>query len=55
MPIQAILFDADGVIQKPPEERRSAWSALLGSSENDLDGFLKEVFEAEIPALAARG
>jgi len=50
MSIDAILFDADGVIQKPSKERRRAWRDLLGSDRN-LDKFLADIFEAEPPAL----
>ncbi len=50
MPIESVLFDADGVLQKPAEARRSAWANVLGRTE-DLDSFLDAVFEAEGPAL----
>jgi putative hydrolase of the HAD superfamily len=53
MNIQAVLFDADGVIQQPTAARRSAWINLLGRSE-DLDGFLQDVFKAELPCLASQ-
>ena len=53
MCIESVLFDADGVLQKPAEARRSAWGNVLGRTE-DLDSFLEDVFEAEMPALDGR-
>ncbi len=53
MCIESVLFDADGVLQKPAEARRSAWRNVLGRTE-DLDSFLEDVFEAEMPALDGR-
>ncbi len=50
MGIEAVLFDADGVIQKPAETRPLRWSSFLGSP-SDLDGFLGDVFAAEEPAI----
>lgn len=48
--IQAILFDADGVIQRSAPRRRAAWQELLGREE-DIDDFIAAVFEIERPAL----
>ncbi len=53
MHIESVLFDADGVLQKPAEARRSAWANVLGRTE-DLDSFLDDVFRAEGPALDGR-
>ena len=53
MRIESVLFDADGVLQKPAEARRSAWAKVVGHGD-DLDGFLEDVFEAEVPALDGR-
>src|SRR2546425_6993957 len=50
MAIQAILFDADGVIQRPSARRRGAWQSLLGP-ERDVDEFVAAVFEVERRAL----
>ncbi len=53
MRIESVLFDADGVLQKPAEARRSAWAKVVGHGD-DLDGFLEDVFEAELSALDGR-
>lgn len=53
MSVDVILFDADGVIQRPFAGRRDTWRGLLGP-ERDLDPFLAAVFEAERPALEGR-
>lgn len=53
MGIDAILFDADGVIQRPFAKRRDAWLELLGAGR-DLDEFLAIIFEAERSALEGR-
>jgi putative hydrolase of the HAD superfamily len=50
MAIQAILFDADGVIQRPSALRRGSWQELLGC-ERDVDQFVDTVFECERHAL----
>jgi putative hydrolase of the HAD superfamily len=44
--IKAILFDADGVIQRPSPVRHSLWAQLLGGTVS-VDAFLHEVFDAE--------
>ena len=46
--IQAILFDADGVLQKPVEGWRERLAAFSGSTERQ-DEFPRDFFEAEIP------
>jgi putative hydrolase of the HAD superfamily len=51
--IEAILFDADGVIQRPAEGRKSKWQEVLGSSRG-LDDFLADIFAAESLALEGR-
>ena len=53
MTIQAILFDADGVLQRPAALRRHAWQHLLGA-EQEIDAFVAAVFDAERQALAGR-
>ena len=50
--IEAVLFDADGVLQSTPPGRRDALAALLPPGADDADGFIDEVFEVERPALA---
>jgi putative hydrolase of the HAD superfamily len=50
MHIDAILFDADVVIQRPSETWRKTWEGILGSTRN-LDEFLADVFAAEVPSL----
>jgi putative hydrolase of the HAD superfamily len=53
MHIQSILFDADGVIQRPSMHRRGAWQQLLGQGR-DVDEFVAAVFEVERQALEGR-
>ncbi|ETX04409.1 MAG: hypothetical protein ETSY2_28985 [Candidatus Entotheonella gemina] len=50
MPIKAILFDADGVIQQRPEGWKDALGERLGFRGNPSD-FLAEVYDAETPIL----
>ncbi len=53
--IEAVLFDADGVLQSAQPGRRDALAALLPPEDEDVDGFIDEVFEVERPALAGAG
>ena len=53
MRIEAVLFDADGVIQKRPSGWRSRLGGVLGFT-GDPDAFLADVFAAERPALEGR-
>jgi putative hydrolase of the HAD superfamily len=48
--IRAILFDADGVVQRPPAQERRAWQELIGAGR-DVDEFVAAVFEVEHAAL----
>ena len=48
--IEAVLFDADGVIQRPSQDRRRAWAEVLGR-KSDVDRLLADVFAAEHRAL----
>jgi putative hydrolase of the HAD superfamily len=48
--IKALLFDADGVIQRPSALRHESWQALFGH-ERDAQPFLDAVFECERRAL----
>ena len=50
MEIGTVLFDADGVIQRPSARRRTAWQALLGRERN-VDEFVAALWEAESRAL----
>ena len=54
MPIQAILFDADGVVQRQRAEFRSILSDVLGFPQDDFDVFLRDIFKAEHPALTGQ-
>jgi putative hydrolase of the HAD superfamily len=54
MTIEAILFDADGVVQRQAVEWRDALGKVLGSTDSQLDGFLSDVFAAERPALTGK-
>lgn len=47
--IRAVLFDADGVIQRPSALRREAWQSLLGPGRS-VDDFFSAVLQAERPA-----
>ena len=51
MTIQAVLFDADGVVQRQRVEFRSILSTVLSSPQDNLDAFLQDIFQAERPAL----
>ena len=50
MPIEAILFDADGVIQERPQGWREALSERLGF-RGDPEKFLADVYDVETPIL----
>ena len=52
--IRAILFDADGVVQRPSADFRGACGTLLGSSGEPLDIFMRELFATEKPALTGK-
>lgn len=49
--IDAILFDADGVIQRTRGNWREQFAAMLGRDE-DLETFVKELFAVEKPCLS---
>ena len=51
MDIQAVLFDADGVVQRQAESFRSILIGLLDSPQTQANAFLQAIFEAERPAL----
>ena len=48
--IEAVLFVADGVIQRRPPAWKGALGEVLGFSGDPSD-FIKDVYTAEIPAL----
>jgi putative hydrolase of the HAD superfamily len=49
--IRAILFDADGVIQHATADLETRLEDALGFVPKPIDGFLRDVFQAETPAL----
>jgi putative hydrolase of the HAD superfamily len=51
MGLKAILFDADGVMQRPAADFRAACAALLRDSGEALEPFMRELFAVEKPAL----
>lgn len=54
MTIQAILFDADGVIQITSDDFLDTLKGLLHDA-GDVDKFLKDIFAAEFPTLTGDG
>ncbi|MCY4114866.1 MAG: HAD-IA family hydrolase [Chloroflexi bacterium] len=53
--IEAVLFDADGVLQSIPAGRHAALAALLPPGEEGVEEFIQEIFEVERPALSGEG
>jgi len=54
--IHTVLFDADGVLQRPSVWWRAALAPILGSSDPaHLEPFLQDVLEAESSALCTPG
>ena len=49
--MRAILFDADGVIQRPGADFRAACGALLSKQGDELELFMRELFATEKPSL----
>jgi putative hydrolase of the HAD superfamily len=49
--VRAILFDADGVIQRHSGDFRAACGQLIGTSGEALEQFMRELFVLEKPAL----
>ena len=45
--IEAIIFDADGVLQRPVRPWRAAFAELFGLESSELDSLLKELDAAE--------
>jgi len=52
--LRAILFDADGVLQRPSVDLRSACGEVLGASGEPLEIFMRELFAVEKPALTGK-
>ncbi len=50
-PIAAVLFDADGVIQRPPADTHERLARLIGGDEGARESCVADVFAAEAPAL----
>ena len=50
--IEAVLFDADGVLQTVSPGAPDRLAQLLPPADKDADGFIEELFEAERPTLA---
>ena len=53
MTIEAVLFDADGVIQSRPSGWRRSLGERIGWVDR-VDAFMADVFEVEHPALDGR-
>lgn len=54
--IKAILFDADGVLQRPTVWWREALVAILGAADTaEVDSFLRDILETESAHLCAPG
>jgi putative hydrolase of the HAD superfamily len=52
--VKAILFDADGVIQRPGADFRASCAAILGQRAIELDRFMQVLFAMVKPALTGR-
>jgi putative hydrolase of the HAD superfamily len=50
-PVQAVLWDADGVLQHLPVGWEASMRPVVGHLVDDVEGFLAEAFAAERPAL----
>jgi putative hydrolase of the HAD superfamily len=50
MVIEAVLFDADGVVQRTRGNWREVFATMLGR-DDDLESFIADVFAAEKPCL----
>lgn len=49
--ISAVLFDADGVIQRAPRDLHNRLTGLLGGAADAREACMAEIFAAEAPAL----
>ena len=53
MGIEAVLFDADGVLQRPAVRWGQAFELLLGTGHaGSIDEFMRDVVAVELPALS---
>ena len=50
-PIRAVLFDCDGVLQRPANDWRGDVARVTGLEGSDLDAFLDDAMTAEEPVL----
>lgn len=50
--VEAVLFDADGVLQTVSAGAHDRLAELLPPGDEDVDGFIEELFDAERPALS---
>ena len=55
MPITTILFDADGVVQGPSPDRRAMWAEVLCGRQDDVDQFVRALFDVERTCYDGRG
>lgn len=49
MRVEAILFDADRVVQRPTADRHEQWRALVGGVDEAVRPFKHDIFTAERP------
>ena len=49
--VAAVLWDADGVLQRVPEGSEESMRPALEGRVADVDGFLEQAYRAELPAL----
>ncbi|RPI53967.1 MAG: HAD family hydrolase [Acidobacteria bacterium] len=49
MGVEAILIDADGVLQRPTADRHAQWRALLGGADEAVGRFKCDIFAVERP------
>jgi len=47
--VEAILFDADGVVQRPTADRQAQWRALVGGIDEAVKPFKLDIFTVERP------
>jgi putative hydrolase of the HAD superfamily len=52
--IGAVLFDADGVIQRAPRDLHDRLTRLLGGAADAREACMADIFAAEAPALVGR-
>jgi len=52
-PIRTVLFDADGVLQRPARSLRAALAGICRDPDH-VEGFLSDIFEAEAACVTGR-